>query len=176
MDKKIPTIVQKDDPTGKKVLRDISPEIPVDKIISEKIQKLISDMKSALQTQNDGVALAAPQIGVSSRIFIVNPAVFKSVETKEVPQTVFINPKITKISKDRKAMEEGCLSVRPWYGKVRRASRATVEAYNQDGEKFELEGTGLLAQIFQHEIDHLEGILFTDKAKDLKELPTEFFE
>jgi len=67
-------------------------------------------------------------------------------------------------------MNEGCLSVRPLYGKVRRATRATVEAYNEKGKKFKMEGTGLLAHIFQHETDHLEGILFTDKAKDLREI------
>ena len=67
-------------------------------------------------------------------------------------------------------MEEGCLSVRPLFGKVRRATRATVEAYNERGEKFTMEGTGLLAHVFQHEIDHLEGVLFIDKAKNLREI------
>jgi len=70
-------------------------------------------------------------------------------------------------------MSEGCLSVRPIYGKVRRATRATVEAYDENGKKFVKEGVGLLAHIFQHEIDHLDGILFTDKAKDMYEVPLE---
>ncbi len=70
---------------------------------------------------------------------------------------------------DRKLMEEGCLSVRPLYGKVRRATRATIEAYDAEGNKFTLSGSGLIAHIFQHEIDHLEGILFIDKAIDIHE-------
>jgi peptide deformylase len=67
-------------------------------------------------------------------------------------------------------MEEGCLSVRPLFGKVRRATRATIEAYNEHGEKFTMEGSGLLAHVFQHETDHLEGVLFIDKAKNLREV------
>jgi peptide deformylase len=70
-------------------------------------------------------------------------------------------------------MTEGCLSVRPLYGKVRRATRATIEAYNENGKKFTKEGVGLLAHIFQHETDHLNGILFIDKAKNLQEIFTE---
>ena len=72
--------------------------------------------------------------------------------------------------KDKKFMDEGCLSVRPFYGKVRRATKATVEAYNEEGKKFTFGGSGLLANIFQHEIDHLDGILFIDKAKDINEV------
>ena len=69
-------------------------------------------------------------------------------------------------------MMEGCLSVRPIYGKVRRATRAIVEAYDEHGKKFTKEGSGLLAHIFQHEMDHLEGVLFIDKAKELQEILT----
>jgi peptide deformylase len=83
---------------------------------------------------------------------------------------VFINPIIKKISKDRKLMEEGCLSVRPIFGKVSRATKATVEAYDEYGRKFIRGGGGLLAHVFQHEIDHLEGILFTDKASNMREI------
>ena len=68
-------------------------------------------------------------------------------------------------------MEEGCLSVRYLYGKVSRANQATIEAYDEKGKKFQRGGTGLLAKIFQHEVDHLNGILFIDKAKNLEEIP-----
>lgn len=164
-------IIQKNNPKEDKVLRKISGEVPVDKIKSEKIQELLLEMKEALKSQSDGVALAAPQISVSLRIFIISPMAYDNHDKHSGKKHfVFINPKIIKISKDKKLMEEGCLSVRPWYGKVRRSSRATVEAYDENGEKFEMEGTGLLAQIFQHETDHLDGILFTDKAKDLQEI------
>ncbi len=170
---------------GDRVLRKISKDIPVSSITKPKIQKIIADMNEALDSQYDGVAIAAPQIGESLRIFIVSGKTFdedfargkftkENLYMKDHPDNmVFINPLLKKISKDRKLMIEGCLSVRPLYGKVRRATRATVEAYDEHGHKFTREGVGLLAHIFQHEIDHLEGILFIDKAKDLQEILTE---
>lgn len=155
------------------ILRKVAKDVPIADITKAKIQNELADMREALNSQSDGVALAAPQIAISKRMFVVNPHVFTLVKVEGPQETAFINPKIIFISKDRKGMEEGCLSVRPLYGKVKRASRATVEAYNDRGEKFTMEGTGLLAQIFQHEIDHLDGILFIDKAKNVRELNTE---
>lgn len=165
------TIVQ----NGDKVLRKISKEVPLSSITQPKFKKIIEDMSIALNSQYDGVAIAAPQIAQSFRIFVVSGKVFdedfingtKPVVHSPHPNVVFINPFIKKISKDKKLMAEGCLSVRPIYGKVRRATRVTVEAYDQHGKKFTMDGSGLLAHIFQHEIDHLDGILFIDKAKDL---------
>lgn len=172
-------IVQSED----KILRKISKEIPISSITKTKIQKIISDMDTALDSQYDGVAIAAPQIGISLRLFIVSSKIFdenfirgeltKNIKIEKKPNLIFINPVFKKISKDKKLMTEGCLSVRPLYGKVRRATRATVEAYNEFGKKFEMDGSGLLAHIFQHEIDHLDGVLFTDKAKDLQEIFTD---
>ncbi len=86
---------------------------------------------------------------------------------------VFINPKIIKISKETEEMEEGCLSVRYLYGKVKRSKKAMVEAYDENGKRFKKGGSGILAQIFQHETDHLDGILFIDKATGLQDLPPE---
>jgi peptide deformylase len=165
------TIVQSEN----KVLRKISKEVPLLDIKKPKIKKILAEMNTALDSQYDGVAIAAPQIGVSLRIFIISGRVFdedfirgtKPIKQKVHKNLVFINPVFKKISKDRKLMSEGCLSVRPVYGKVRRATRATVEAYNEKAEKFTMDGSGLIAHIFQHESDHLDGILFIDKAKDL---------
>lgn len=164
---------------GNPVLRQIAKEIPVEKITSPKIQKVLNDMAEALHSQDDGVAIAAPQIGVSLRVFVVSGRIFdpdfirgqkpeknKAQLNKDL---VFINPVFTKVSKDKKLMDEGCLSVRPIYGKVRRATKASIEAYNEKGEKFTMNGAGLLAHIFQHETDHLDGILFIDKARDMHE-------
>lgn len=175
------TIVQ----NGDKVLRKIAKEVPISSITKPKIQTLLKEMSDALHSQNDGVAIAAPQIGESVRIFIVSGRIFdedfirgtgstEGVSYKKLrnPDLIFINPILKKISKDKKLMSEGCLSVRPFYGKVRRATRATLEAYDKDGKKFEMSGSGLLAHIFQHENDHLDGILFIDKAKDLQEIFT----
>jgi peptide deformylase len=162
------------------VLRQKAKEVPVEEISDTLIQGTLKDMHESLAGESDGVALAAPQIAVPLRIFVVAPSAYHVVEQDSdrkfedaEKKLVFINPKIIKKSNDSKSMDEGCLSVRPWYGKVKRASRATVEAYDENGEKFQLEGIGLLAQIFQHEIDHLDGILFIDKAKDLKKVNLE---
>jgi peptide deformylase len=162
-------IVQKDEKAGK-ILREIA--TPIDFTKDRKtLPKILNDMREAMFSQGDGVALAAPQIGLAKRIFIVNPMVYQEETKYKGPKELtFINPKITKISSDKKLMEEGCLSVRPLYGKVRRSSRATIEAYDEAGVKFEITGSGLLAQVFQHETDHLDGILFIDKAKELYEI------
>ena len=168
---------------GHKVLRANAKEVPIADIKKPKIKKILADMKEALASQSDGVAIAAPQIAVPLRIFMVAGKIFeedfirgkekKDKEKSKHHDLVFINPVITKMSKDRKLMAEGCLSVRPLYGKVRRSTRATVEAYDEHGVKFEQKGSGLLAHIFQHETDHLDGILFIDKAKDLHESTSE---
>ncbi len=168
-------IVQKGDP----VLRKQAPAIPLEDIASPHIKKVIEKMKQALSEQEDGVAIAAPQIGESVRIFIVSGKVFAphypDLKPGEVipPDLIFINPVITKLSKEKKKMAEGCLSVRWLYGNVYRSTRATVEAYDETGKKFSRGGAGLLAQIFQHETDHLNGVLFIDTAEDIEDVPPE---
>jgi peptide deformylase len=166
-------IIQNGHPT----LRKVAKPVPIKEITGEKIQKILKDMQQALAKEYDGVAIAAPQIDVSLRIFVVSKKVFDEqlikdenilIENKN-KDAVFINPKFLKISNDKKLLPEGCLSVRPMYGKVRRSTRATIEAYNEKGKKFVMPGSGLLAHIFQHETDHLDGVLFIDKAKDLHE-------
>jgi peptide deformylase len=154
---------------GDQTLREIAKEILVSDISKPKIQNLIKEMFISLARESDGVALAAPQIGVSLRIFVISPIVFAKYSEQKT-RLVFINPKITSRSKDKKLLEEGCLSVRNWYGNIRRSTRIAIEAYDEFGKKFKMSGTGLLAQIFQHETDHLDGILFIDNAKNLKEI------
>lgn len=169
-------IVQKENP----VLRTVATPVPIPLIQSDKIKKIIQDMKEALKSQNDGVAIAAPQIGVPMRIFVISGKTYnilkpeKNTELKkDYPDEVYINPEVIKLSKRKKRVEEGCLSVRWLYGKVLRTEKATIKAYNEYGEEFTKGGSGLLAQIFQHEIDHLDGVLFIDKADELEEIPPE---
>ena len=178
-------ILQKDAPVLRKMAEKVSPEA----ISSPKIKKIISEMKEALNSQDDGVAIAAPQIGYSLRIFVVSDKVAsivkgEKIESRIQPElirgeasattakttTVYINPVITKISKEKKMVEEGCLSVRYLYGKVSRGSKVVLEAYDETGKKFIKGASGLLSQIFQHETDHLNGVLFTDKAKNIEEI------
>lgn len=183
------TIVQ----TGDKVLREKAKEIALSEIKTPKIKDILKKMNAALSQRDDGVALAAPQIGVPLRIFIILKEYTerktaeeiqknlekKLAEKKEKPKTaerkkietvVFINPKITKISKKKQTVREGCLSVNEIFGTIIRAEKVTVGGYNEKGEKISRGASGLLAQIFQHEIDHLNGILFTDSAKNLEKI------
>lgn len=178
-------IIQKEN----EVLRKMAQDIVIDDIQSPKIKNILKEMSQALKSQDDGVAIAAPQIGYSVRIFLVSGKVFEKdflkerddrisgkqkidevakIE-KELKDLVFINPVISKLSKEKSWVPEGCLSVRWLYGKTHRSKKATVMAYNENGKKFQMGGSGLLAQIFQHETDHLNGILFIDHAKEIKE-------
>lgn len=159
------TIIQ--DPHA--TLRDNAKEVPISDIRSKHIQTIITQMKESLNTQDDGVAIAAPQIDVSLRIFVVSKKAIKDAQD----DIVFINPTIVRLGKKKEYMSEGCLSVRWKYGLVKRSTSATVRAYNDQGNEFVLSGKGLLAQIFQHEIDHLNGALFIDTAINIEELPPE---
>jgi len=172
-----------------KILRQNAKEVPVREITAPKIKKILKEMSSALKSQDDGVALAAPQIGYSLRIFVVSGKIFdkdfirgqrpdsKGRSLREFPQgpslktkdLVFINPKILKLSREKEWVPEGCLSVRWLYGKTHRSKKAMITAYNENGKKFKRGASGLLAQIFQHETEHLNGTLFIDHAKDIKE-------
>jgi peptide deformylase len=164
-------ILQRDSP----LLRKTAESVDLSTINTPEFKKMLKDMHEAIQSQDDAVAVAAPQIGIPKRVFAISGKIFDNFEVKENPHPdlIFINPEIIKISKDKKVMTEGCLSVRYLYGKIRRASRATIRAYDENGRKIERGASGLLAQIFQHETDHLNGVLFTDKAKDLQNIPPE---
>ena len=156
-----------------KVLRQTAKDYPLAEIGSPKFSKLILEMNTALDSQEDGVAIAAPQIGESWRIFIVSGKAFPKQGGQRQANKIFINPVIKKLSNHKVVLEEGCLSVRWIYGKTKRADSVLVEAYNESGHKFARQGSGLLAQIFQHEIDHLNGILFIDKATQLTKIDPE---
>lgn len=155
---------------GDPVLRGKAKEVPVHDITSPKIKKVIKDMKAALAGEKYGAAIAAPQIGEPLRIFIVSGRVKEPVGQEEdgtlrfPDDMVFINPIISKKSREKEPMDEGCLSVRGLYGIVERSSKATVSAYDENGKKITIGARGLLAQVFQHETDHLDGTLFIDKA------------
>lgn len=152
-------------------LRAISREITKEEFGGIFLRDVISAMKKALAKEEDGVAIAAPQIALPLRIFVVAESSYKE-ETKLKP-LVFINPKIVKRSKKTAIMQEGCLSVRWIYGKTKRSVAATIEAYDEEGRKFTYGGNGLLAHIFQHEIDHLDGVLFIDHGFNLEEYTEE---
>lgn len=165
-------ILERDSP----ILRERAKNVPLDEVSSPRIRKIIADMKAVMHSQKDGIAIAAPQIGASLRIFVVSGKLLKQADRTykgDGTDLVFINPEITKRSRDKKEVEEGCLSVRWLYGKVRRSTRVTLKSLDEHGRKTERGASGLLAQIFQHETDHLEGVLFIDKARELWEMTPE---
>ena len=159
------TIVQVPD----QVLRRIAAPLSKADIKGKKIQSLLKEMQDAVHREVDAVAIAAPQLGESVRIFVVS----KKINKKYEDDLIFVNPEIIRLGKQKKGMQEGCLSVRWKYGEVKRATTASVRALNSDGNEFVMNGRGLLAQIFQHEVDHLNGILFIDTAKNIEDIPPE---
>ncbi|MDH5442094.1 MAG: peptide deformylase [Candidatus Nomurabacteria bacterium] len=161
-------IIQEPHPT----LRTVAHEIPVDEITSDTAQTVIQDLFDTLVHESDGVAISAPQIDQSVRIFVVSTRAYNQKDTDDLP-TVFINPVITHVSKKTEKGEEGCLSIRWVYGNVERPTDVTVTAYDETGETFTVEASGFVARVLQHEIDHLDGILFTDKATNIKKLSDE---
>ncbi len=162
---------------GAPVLRAIAEEVPQELIVSASIQKILSDMRESLAAEPDGAALAAPQIGEPYRIFVIQERVFgANAEGKYAskdPHLVFINPELVKLSKEKKRMDEGCLSVRGKYGTIERSVRATVRALDENGKPFTRGASGLLAQVFQHECDHLNGVLFIDHTLETWEVDSE---
>jgi peptide deformylase len=164
-------IVQDGDP----VLREKAVPIEEREFGTPALKVLIDDMLQALDAEPDGVALAAPQIGVAKRIFVVRydrmlPPPPEGTPERPAETGVYINPELVKHSRKRVVTDEGCLSVRGIYGKTKRYERATVRARDEHGASFERGGGGILAQAFQHEIDHLDGTLFIDHATDLYEI------
>jgi len=141
-----------------KILRTISEEVK--DISDSKVQKFIKDMKMTLAATSNGVGLAAPQAGKNLRIFVAS-------DDLGLNQTVFINPKITKMSEEIDHVGEGCLSLPGFYGKTPRAQWVKAEAYNENGRKFKIKAIGLIAQLIQHEIGHLDGQLYVDIAEEV---------
>jgi peptide deformylase len=166
------------------LLRKVAEPVPVADITSSKIRALIKDMKALLSKEEYGVALAAVQVGEPLRLFIVSgkalardarnapdEAVEDADEPEQdppaLPDQIYINPELIKLSRGRREKHEGCLSIRGKWGIVPRAEKATIRAYDETGRRFTRGASGFLAHVFQHEMDHLEGILYTDKAKEL---------
>ena len=137
------------------------PAKPVDDITPE-IQQLIDDMIQTMYVA-PGIGLAAPQVGAGLRIFVCDV----SAGRNQTDLLTFVNPEF--VERDGMQLEEeGCLSVPGFNATVARPSRAVVKGLNRNGEPQTIEGTGLLARCFQHEMDHLEGTLFVDRLRGLQ--------
>ena len=142
------------------LLRQVS--APVETVDAD-LLKLADDM---LETMYDapGIGLAAIQIGIAKRMLVIDVA----REDEEKQPQVFINPQIVRSSDERSVYEEGCLSIPEYYAEVERPAVINVRYVGRDGKQHELEADGLLATCLQHEIDHLNGVLFIDHISRLK--------
>ncbi|WP_061316512.1 peptide deformylase [Clostridium botulinum] len=127
-------------------------ESKVVEIVDDKIRQILNDMADTMYNTENGGGLAAPQVGILKRLVVI-----------DMGQGLIklVNPKIIKQEGTQEVIE-GCLSIPNKFGKLIRPSKVTVQALNENGEEIILTGTGDLAKCFCHEIDHLEGILFTD--------------
>lgn len=162
------------------VLRAVAAEVPTAEIRSPEIQGIIRDMKATLAAAENGVGLAAPQIGVSRRIFIVseeaNAIGRKRAEAEpETPKPqwehrVFINPVFTKRSRAKREMPEGCLSVPGTYGSISRSDKVYLEWHDERGERHSRGFSKFFARVLQHEMDHLDGTLIVDRAKTMRDV------
>jgi len=144
------------------VLRKVSEEI---REINEDVKQLIRDMFDIMKKEG-GIGLAAPQVGISKRIIVI------SLDEKGLESLALINPTIEYLSEESIKFEEGCLSIPGIRADVVRSSKTVVKALSRSGRKVEIEADGLLARALQHEIDHLNGILFIDRLqpKEMKKI------
>lgn len=133
------------------------------KLFDINLKKIVKDMFDTLNDSGNGIGLAAPQVGVKKRIVIVDLK-----ENNKSSPVIFINPVIVKESREREVNEEGCLSIPGYYAEVERAKEVDVEWYDLEGEKVTKTFSGLFSICIQHEIDHLDGILFIDYLSRLK--------
>lgn len=162
---------------GNPVLRKRAERVPVKDIESKNIASLINKMTEILSQTEDGIGIAAPQIGEPLRIFIASEealvidkgTVDEKTKKKNWRYFVFINPEVIKLSGKKVRATEGCLSIPKKYGVVPRAEKIRVRAYDEHGKKFERGASQLFARLIQHEIDHLEGILYIDRAEKIIE-------
>jgi peptide deformylase len=128
--------------------------------INDEIRKIVDDMFETMYKE-EGIGLAAPQVNIQQRIITID------LDSENSNQIVLINPEILESSGET-GIEEGCLSIPGFRGLVPRKEKVTVKALNRDGNEFTLEADGLLAICIQHEIDHLNGVLFVDYLSPLK--------
>lgn len=158
---------------GDPVLRQAAEEVPTDVIPSKEVDLLVERMIQVLG-KYDCVGLAAPQIGISLRIIVMqfkernvkriySMAEYETRQMSEMPLTVFINPEMKVTNFNKKCFPEGCMSVRGYSGDVERFEEVSLSGVNQKGERIEHHLKGWNARIAQHEMDHLEGKIYTDK-------------
>jgi peptide deformylase len=158
---------------GDPVLREVAREVTLEELRSEETQRLIDDMIETMRAA-DGAGLAAPQVGVSKRIAVIevregNP---RYPYKPPIPLTVIVNPELTPLDEVTFATNEGCLSMPNLRGDLERYENIGARWLDREGRPHEETRRGLTAGTFQHEVDHLDGILFVDRMADMSSLST----
>lgn len=139
------------------VLRQKSRALKTDELQNKEIQQLILDMEKTM-IEKDGVGLAAPQVGHNIRVIVINT---------QDGILALINPRILRKSWKKEILEEGCLSLPEIFGLVKRSAKVSLVALDKKGKKIRFQASGFFARVIQHEVDHLDGVLFIDKAKKI---------
>jgi len=161
-------LVTTENKEGEEFLRAPTKKIDLEKEDKEELRDLIKEMRQKM-IESDGVGLSANQVGINKRMFV---AQIPDENGKPMFYAV-INPEITKRYPEKVEMNEGCLSIPGTYGPVERAERVILEGENLEGKKVKIKAWGFLARVFQHEVDHLNGKLFVDKAERTFEVEDE---
>lgn len=162
MEDKIVTIENK---KGEKFLRHKTEDFDFKKFSKKEVNNLLSEMKREMRKAN-GVGLSANQIGLNFKVLV---AEVPAAQNKLKFYAVF-NPKIEKFGTEKISLEEGCLSVPLTYGDVERPEKIMLTGQDKNGKPIKIKAWGLLARVFQHEVDHLNGMLFVDKAKSIQKI------
>ena len=144
-------------------LRVRSLEVSPSDVVSDRMRAMIAELKETMRAEN-GCGIAAPQVGIHERVIIVDDGSGMGVRA-------FVNPEITSKSFSTFLFEEGCLSVPGIWGMVKRHRSVKVRAIDENGDAVHLSAKGLLSVIFQHEIDHLDGVLFIDRVEKITRVP-----
>jgi len=158
------------DKKEKKFLHKKTTKFDFQEFTKKEIQELIKDMRETMETA-DGIGLSANQVGLNLRLFVaylpeISPDSASSPRQSALGKFYAIfNPETIKPSKEKSVMEEGCLSIPGFYGLVERPEKITLLGQDKNNKKMKIKAWGLLARVFQHETDHLNGILFTDRTK-----------
>jgi peptide deformylase len=158
---------------GHPVLRERAREVTPEELRSDEVQRLIDDMIETMRAAS-GAGLAANQVAETIRVAVVEvrPGNPRYPYKPEVPLTVIVNPSIEPLGEDVERINEGCLSVPNLRGEVPRNMSVRLRYTDRDGAEHEEERRGLTAGTFQHELDHLDGVLFVDRVEDLRTLST----
>lgn len=153
---------------GNPILRKKTAEVSKDFLLSDNFTQLMSDLFDSMKHYG-GIGIAAPQIGLDHQVAIIELMDFNRYgEEVNLPLTAFINPKITFLTEDTQGFWEGCLSVPGLRGYVERPKKIKVNYLDPKGTEQEIIAEGFLATVLQHELDHLNGVLYVDRVKDPK--------